>query len=653
MKRNKKSGTKPAAHQAKPSAQRLVTGITLSALVIIPLIFSTHVHRYYSVPKFTALLVLAAILLPLVTRIALADPDGHRMASSKRRFTRLSFLFAYVCAIALSTLFGSEPRASLFGSFENRMGLVTYACFLICAVGLVLGVDGRAKRLRATALAISATALVVSVYGLAQFFGVDPFISPEAYTFNSTYGPIVRVASSLGHADYLGNFLLYTTPLSAALTLSLRSHVRWLTLVSAVTSLAVIAASGTRGAWLGILIGLACMVALVVKSRAAALVSFSRRGAMMAAGVALLIVAIAAMVIVSARGFHSISARAWQTVAEGMSGSGRTLLWRDALSMVPRYAFPGCGPEAFRLAFPLYRSEELSRLAPTITNESAHNSYLDAAVSFGLPGLVALVALIVATLVYFYRAWRVDSEPRTRLLTVGFLSSFVAVLTHNLFIFDQLTTGLYFFAFAALAVCALEVGERQADADAEMPVSALAFSLRARVVMAATLVVSAAAVWYGINSWSDDVTLRQMHGAARTGALDTVIARGNALTAGRSLTGDFDLQFASALTIALGRTPSAPVGGALPQADPSSRRQALDLAIEHAERGINHSLTPTTGHLLLGTLALMKGDKERLRDAAREAYRRSTAALSGFVKACTGNLPARGTTSRYTAGRRR
>src|SRR5690242_6309682 len=104
MKRDRKSSTTTAGPKAKLSAHQLIVGIASGALVIVPLIFSTQVHRYYSVPKFTALLLLSAILLPLITRIALADSDGYRMAALKRRLTRLSFLFAYVCMIALSTL---------------------------------------------------------------------------------------------------------------------------------------------------------------------------------------------------------------------------------------------------------------------------------------------------------------------------------------------------------------------------------------------------------------------------------------------------------------------------------------------------------------------------------------------------------------------
>ena len=54
---------------------------------------------------------------------------------------------------------------------------------------------------------------------------------------------------TLGHADYLGNFLLYTTPPSVAFALVSRGKARWFALLAAMLSIVAIICSGTRGAW--------------------------------------------------------------------------------------------------------------------------------------------------------------------------------------------------------------------------------------------------------------------------------------------------------------------------------------------------------------------------------------------------------------------
>jgi O-antigen ligase/Tfp pilus assembly protein PilF len=596
-----------------------VFAITLCAVAAIPLTFSTHVHRYYSIPKFSLLLIVSGALLPLVTYLCCVDAK-NRPILLKSRLKRLSIAFAYVGAIALSTLLGIIPRASLFGSFENRMGFITYLCFFVCAVGLVLGLDGKESRLRVTAITISSTSLLVSTYALAQFFGFEPFISPELYTFNSTYDPIVRVASSLGHADYLGNFLLYTTPLNFALTFGLCGPIRWLPLASASMSLCAIVVSGTRGAWLGIIVGLVCLVVLSLKGRVVKPGDIQGSKAVALAVILVVIITVTTYAITSADGFQSVIARGKQTLAEGLSGAGRTLLWRDGISMVPHYAVPGCGPEAFRLAFLPYRSEDLSKLAPQVINESSHNSYLDMIISFGIFGLITFVALIVLTTMTFLRAFRKAQQAPLRLLIAGFLSSFVAVLTHNIFIFDQITTGLYFFLFIGLAQCCYEVcRERPNSDDAKQTKSPPPISVLAKAVVVLTLIFSLAGTMYALTSWQDDVAIRQMHGAARSGSIESLVSIGKDLTMSPRLTGDFDLQFANALALALRRLQSISPTEARNPSYQTLRKQVLDLAIQHAERGVKNSLMPTSGYMLLGTLALTQGDNERLRKASHEA----------------------------------
>ena len=619
MSKREKLTHKGGVRSFTSASRTAILGVTLLALTVVPLAFSTEVHRYYSIPKFTVLLLCSSVLLPVIAFVV-CDGWANRRIATLKKFKCWTLLFAYVGTIALSTAFGIVPRASFFGSFENQMGLITYFCFLICSIGLVLGIDGRESRLRATAITISFTALVLSVYALVQFFGFDPFVSREIYTFSSRYGPIMRVASSLGHADYLGNFLLYTAPVSVSLTLSVRGHIQWLTFGSALASLSAIAVSGTRGAWVGILVGLLCLVVLAVKSRT---VTRSIIGGRKAAAftVTVLLIAAAVWAISSADAFHNVFSRGKETFAEGLSGSGRTLLWADAMPMVPRYAFPGCGPEAFRLAFLAYRSEELSKFAPQTVNESSHNLYLDATISFGIPGLIALVALIAMTLSSFLRARRNVRKTKSGLLIAGFLSSFVAVLAHNIFIFDQIATGLYFFAFCALAQCCREVCQNVKNAGPTRESYALPPSVRARGVVVLASIFSLVGIWYALKSWNDDVKLRQMFSAARSGSIATVISRGNELTDGIALTGDCDLQVASALASSLERAQAAGDKRKLNPADQILRKQTFDLAVDHAQRSVRNSLMPTAGYLLLGTLALRDGDVGRLRNAAEEISR--------------------------------
>src|SRR5262249_54802362 len=131
-----------------------------------------------------------------------------------------------------------------------------------------------------------------------------------------------------------------------------------------------------------------------------------------------------------------------------------------------------CGAEGFRKAFLPYKSKELARLAPQINNESSHNSYLDAAISFGLVGVALYVAVLASMLSLLFSCHKLAISGRSRLILSGIFSSMIGVVVHNFFIFDQIPTGLYFFAFAALAQIASNTISREiqpASAGRETP----------------------------------------------------------------------------------------------------------------------------------------------------------------------------------------
>ena len=140
--------------------------------------------------------------------------------------------------------------------------------------------------------------------------------------------------------------------------------------------------------------------------------------------------------------------------------------------MLPTYGLTGTGSEGFRKAFLAYKSKEVTKFSQPNNNESSHNSYLDVALSHSLLGLALYLAIIISTLRALLGARRRVESQRWRSIISGLTASFVAVLTHNFFIFDQLSTGLYFFAFVALAAAVSNVfGESAVQDKAEQQTS--------------------------------------------------------------------------------------------------------------------------------------------------------------------------------------
>jgi len=620
-----------ATRETSDYVRSITFWVSLALLALVPLVFSTSVRRTFTLPKFAVLLVGSALLAGLLGLLMSASESGRWQAI---RSLHVTLVCLYVGLMAISTLFGVAPRVALFGSFENLMGLLTRAGFLICFLSLILGIGEARRRLQQTLWVIIITGLIVALYGFAQFFGHDPFLSASLYTFDSSAGRVLRVLGTLGHADYLGNFLLYTTPVSAAAACASRGRGRWLALIATLLSITVMIFSGTRGAMVGLLIGALVFALMVLWRRESSLVWRNQWTWWRAAAVLLIVIA-GIILIAMNPASRNIGARARAVIAEGASGAGRTLQWRDSLAMLHAYAIVGCGPEGFRRAFLPYKSKELAQLAPQANSESPHNAYLDAAISFGLPGAILYVAVLTSALALLARARRCIADREMKITFAGLLAALVAVTTHNLFIFDQIPTGLYFFGFAALAQAAFNVtmaGANRTVSDRRQSPAALkpdATSPPSRGRTAAMalvgVIVLAAASWYALALLSADAEMQRSYAAASAGDFEGALAASQRAANGFDPTSAYQFERARSLALfadyAQARLNVANISKTEAEQLTRARARAISEAMAAAQASLAHTLTPDSSYMLLAYLALLAGDQPKLRDYASEALR--------------------------------
>jgi len=636
MKKHRK--TSRSKFEAGQLASDAAFWVSVSLLVVVPLVFSRWVNAIYALPKFAVLLTGSSVLVLLLIRTAL-KPSRNEMWGRivKSRYAKSVCL--YFVAIAISTIFGVASLVSLFGSNSNFMGLIARLCFLVCFISLIASIGASEKRLLTTLWAMALAGGLVAAYACSQFFGLDFFVPASVYTFNSDGAKIVRVGSSIGHADHLGNFLLYTTPLSLGLAFASRGGARLVASVATLLSIAAIVCSGTRGAWLGIIVGIGAMALLEFKVETAKRILINKRQLTRVIAVACVLLA-AAMLIAFSPSSRSIIERAKLMMTEGASSSGRLLLWRDSIKMIPRFAIVGCGPEGFRKAFPVYKSEQLAQLSPRANNESPHNAYLETAISYGLPGAAVYVLIIASALAFMLRARRHARSQSWRIITTGLLASFLAVLSHNVFIFDQISTGLYFFALLAVAFALPEIAGQSASQDKDghpirtAPASARrqpesgnkASPLWRRVgVTAPACVLVVAAAWYSIGLLKVEMAYTELFNPSRPPDYQAILSQEERITNNPLPTGAYDFLYARALNL-FAQQISNPASSAARFAARGSdlgaiRTEALRLAISHTEKSLAHTNTPDWNYSFLASLALVTGETEKLRWAAAEAVK--------------------------------
>src|SRR5208337_1197487 len=101
-----------------------------------------------------------------------------------------------------------------------------------------------------------AAAIPIALYGIAQYFGYDPWLNASGYHAGEGIFTIVRPPATLGHAAYFGTYLVYIVFMGLALfaTDQVRAW-RWTGAVAATVGVLAMVMSGTRGALTGLIAG--------------------------------------------------------------------------------------------------------------------------------------------------------------------------------------------------------------------------------------------------------------------------------------------------------------------------------------------------------------------------------------------------------------
>lgn len=376
----------------------------------VPLAFAPGLFFYYDVtPKVAAVLAAAAFLLlwaavkPINSLSFMTSRFGRWNAALAAGFTLLTVLAA-----------AASPVVSLAwqGSNWRRWGAIEQIATVVCALLLAALARSSPSHLLAILRSLCGAGVLAAAYGIAQYFGLDPFLNPATYLVGEGVYQIVRPPGPLGHSDYFAAFLLW--PIFAGTALSAMDPGRagrWLGIVAGVTGIAAVVLAGSRGALLGLAAGGGVLLWLRrprLRTVAASLAVF---------------VAIAAAFYVSPAGARLRARAFW--ISEDPAGGARLLLWRDSLRMSAIRPWTGFGPDNFVAEFPQFQSAELARAYPDFYHESPHNIFIDALSGAGVAGVLLLVGWIALGFVAGLRA-PPPMQPIAMALLAGLAAASVA-----------------------------------------------------------------------------------------------------------------------------------------------------------------------------------------------------------------------------------
>jgi len=247
------------------------------------------------------------------------------------------------------------------------------------------------------------------------------------------------------HPNEVAGALLWVTPMACALAavavLGARSLARSLgrlrgaiLLAALVTTAAflvgVLILTQSRGGWIAAALVLPVLLLVLVqgKFRRAAVV-------VMAASV---IVAAVWIALARPSALDASTTIPQQDPSSGMSLetlSGRFEVWSRAIYGIQDFAFTGMGMNTFRRVVPVLYP--LFSIDPTVDIGHAHNTFLQAALDLGLPGLIAYLAIHISAFAMLITTWRGRgqlpfADALSRALVLGLGGGLAAHLVYGL-----------------------------------------------------------------------------------------------------------------------------------------------------------------------------------------------------------------------------
>ena len=393
---------------------RLIEAGWLIAVITAPLFFNSNTNRAMEADKLALVRSLASLMAAAWLIRWLDQRRGARASEASARSPLVWPTLVVAAVYLLTTVTAIFPSQSLLGAYfrpQGTYGLLTY----IAVFAMILqGVRTR-PQLDRLFVAIILTSLPIALYGLLQKLRLDPLVWSG--------DPSDRVSATLGNSIFLGAYLImvfYLTlgklvgslhTLGTAQSPTVRTAARLSAVLYGLIALAQAVAilfTGSRGPWVGGLVGLfvfALVLALVLRARRLA------SGLLLAglAAAALLMVLNLPNTLLEPVRSAPMIGRLFH-IFEGESGSGqvRTQLWQaDARLLLenPPVQFPDGTPDRLRMIRPLvgYGSDSMPLVfnqlrlpEPAFNNEDhSHNETWDILLTTGLVGILAYQLLFL------------------------------------------------------------------------------------------------------------------------------------------------------------------------------------------------------------------------------------------------------------------
>lgn len=366
----------------------------------------------------------------------------------------LGALVLFLGIVTLSAIFGENPAKSFWSNFERMEGVVTY--FHLFAYFIVASTVLSVRDLWRPYLNFHLFAgVLMALYGVYQWAGLFAIVQDG-----------IRVNGTLGNAAYLGTYALFNIFLALFLMARERAtetgRQARLVMYGAVALLQVFVLyhTATRGAVLGLIVGLGVatlLVAVLERKRV-----WLRKGAL---GILIaLVLFVGGFIAIRNTSFvreSPVLTRFASISLTEKTTKSRFMVWDMAYQGFKERPVLGWGMENFNYVFNKYYNPKMYDQEQWF--DRAHNVFFDWLIAGGLPALLAYLSLFGCAVYCIWRPAPLETASgrsvtpslmgRADQLSVLEKSVLTGLLGgyffQNLFVFDNITSLIYFFTILA------------------------------------------------------------------------------------------------------------------------------------------------------------------------------------------------------------
>ena len=416
--------------------KKIIKWLVMASL-FTPLIVLNYFYFPFIVPKT----IIFQILIELALFFYLLLVFSNRSYLPKLdMMTRAVLLFFGIYVVA--AFFGENIFRSFFGVFERMLGIFNLAHFV--ALFLILRAVFTEKKdwifLFRTFLVAGS---IVGLYGLGQKMNLG-------FLYNSGTD---RIDATIGNAAFFAAYMIFNAFFAAFLLFTDKSRFYIFYWISLFIGLLGVYLSSTRGAILGLAVGILFFLFSLFKKRYFNFENLKflnkKKIALRAFGAALIL--ILALGVFGSKAFLDPIKRISSISLN--DGTTKTRILSAGVSFKGFLEHPvlGWGPENYNLVFDKYYDP---RLYPTEQwFDHAHNIIFDNLIAAGVLGLLSYFLIFAAAFFLLSKYAKVGKN--SLFVSYLFMSLLLAYFLQNLFVFDALATYLPFFitlAFIAFMV---------------------------------------------------------------------------------------------------------------------------------------------------------------------------------------------------------